>query len=204
LENSNLTFEIIKDIILIIFAAIGSFVALAGLRAWKIQLKGKSDYELAKRLLKNIYSLRQRIEWFRNPIIMVDEIISTRKNRNVSDIGYDDKLDSRFVYASRWKDIAEIYNEINVAKIESEVTWGKEVSNEIEKIRKLLTKLQVSLQQMLSLQRKDNLSDKLSKYLQKYEDIVHDRGTSEEPDDLTKKLDGNIKVLEDLIRPYLK
>ncbi len=205
MENAPSIFVIIKDIFLITFAAIGSVVAIIGLRTWRIQLKGKTDYELAKRLLKNIYSLRQRIEWFRNPLMMSDEISAARKSFDASDEKLEDrKYDSHFVYQKRWNNIVEIYNEVNVDKIESEVLWGTEVSIEIDNIRSLLSKLNISMQEVMDLNIRENLSEDLYEILKEHRTVISSRGFKDKPDDFTKKLNECIESLESLIKPHLK
>ena len=44
-----------KEIILTIAAIIGVVVAFVGLRTWRKQLKGNTEYELARRFLHSVY-----------------------------------------------------------------------------------------------------------------------------------------------------
>lgn len=47
-----------KDIVLMLAAVVGAYVALRGLSTWNRQLKGGAEYELTRRLLKCTYRLR--------------------------------------------------------------------------------------------------------------------------------------------------
>ena len=75
LVNSDMAdfISIAKDITTGLAALIGAGVAIVGLRAWQHQLKGKTEYELARRLLRAVYRVRDEIHNVRNPAIMPGE-----------------------------------------------------------------------------------------------------------------------------------
>lgn len=58
---------LIKDIITGLSAFTAAVIAIMGLQAWKKQLKGKTEYELAQRLLRATYKVREAFSWVRNP-----------------------------------------------------------------------------------------------------------------------------------------
>ena len=58
---------IIKDAVLTGAAIIAGYVGLKGLGTWRRQLKGNTEYELAKSLLKAVYELREAIVSARFP-----------------------------------------------------------------------------------------------------------------------------------------
>src|SRR4051794_30797021 len=60
---------VIKDCVTIIATVTGASVALIGLSAWKRQLRGKENYDLARRLLRAAYSARDAIAMIRSPLI---------------------------------------------------------------------------------------------------------------------------------------
>jgi|SRR5690554_1873517 len=205
MENSPSTFEIIKDIILMIFAAIGSFVALSGLKAWRIQLKGKSEYELTIRILKSIYSLREAINRVRNPLITPSEMYSAQKEKGLPIKEKEfDNWNTAIVYEVRWNEISKAMNELKVIELEAEALWGKNISESLDKLYKIVVKLYITLQQFLSLNKKQNYHERDFELLSKYEEIVYDRGSKEEPDSFTQNINSAIKEIENSIRKYLK
>ena len=61
--------------VLVASAAItGVVVALVGLRTWRHQLKGKTEYELARRLLRAAYTVRGEFQRVRSPLMLGGEI----------------------------------------------------------------------------------------------------------------------------------
>ena len=205
MENSPSTFEIIKDIILMIFAAIGSFVALSGLKAWRIQLKGKSEYELSTRILKSIYSLREAISRVRNPLITPGEMYSAQKEKGEPIKEKElDNWNIALVYEVRWNEISKAMNELKIVDIESEVLWGKSIPESLDKLYKIVVKLYITLQQFLNLNKKEFYSERDFDLRTKYEEIVYDRGSKDEPDPFSQNINLAIKEIEDLVRKYLK
>ncbi|MGD0653640.1 MAG: hypothetical protein ABSA16_04795 [Thermoguttaceae bacterium] len=55
-----------KDIILAISALAAAFIAWRGLATWRKELKGKSEYEIAKQVLKAVYKVREAFKIARN------------------------------------------------------------------------------------------------------------------------------------------
>lgn len=52
----------IRDVIVTFSALIGAVVAVVGLSTWKKQIQGKEEYELARRLVRNAYKLRNALQ----------------------------------------------------------------------------------------------------------------------------------------------
>ena len=53
---------------------VAACVAIKGLNAWKVQLKGNQDYKLAKSLMLNIYKYREAMKHLRAPAIWASDI----------------------------------------------------------------------------------------------------------------------------------
>ena len=66
----------IKDIISIVGTLGTLWIAYSALNTWKKQLKGTDEYQLAKKVLKQIYQVQDSLENVRNPMIYLskDEI----------------------------------------------------------------------------------------------------------------------------------
>lgn len=80
-----------KDVITCISALTATVVAILGLQAWKKQLKGKTEYELAQKLLYATYKLREAIAWVRNPFQSAAEISKAMKEYNIEGSPFDEK-----------------------------------------------------------------------------------------------------------------
>jgi type IV secretory pathway VirB2 component (pilin) len=58
---------LIKDIVTGLAAATAAVIGVLGLRTWKAQLKGKTEYETARSLLRCVYRVRDAMRVVRNP-----------------------------------------------------------------------------------------------------------------------------------------
>jgi hypothetical protein len=75
--------SIAKDIFTVLASITAGIVAIIGLQTWKKQLKGKTEYELAQRLLMAVYKIRDAIYYVRNPFMSAGEINQALKDANV-------------------------------------------------------------------------------------------------------------------------
>jgi hypothetical protein len=58
---------LIKDVLTAIAAVGAASIGLLGLATWRKQLKGRTEYELARRLLVAVYRIRNAVSYLRNP-----------------------------------------------------------------------------------------------------------------------------------------
>jgi hypothetical protein len=130
--------SIAKDILTGGAALTAGIVAVLGLQAWKKQLKGKVEYELARRLLRAALNVRDAIRFVRNPLQTGGEI-----DHAVKEAGID--LDPRSpeyrakseaaVYQQRWKRLYEAMSQIEIELLEAEVSWGSEILERVKPLR---------------------------------------------------------------------
>lgn len=129
IEMLSIILPIIRDITTTVAAGVAIYVGLAGLDAWRKQLKGKTDYELARQYLKSIYRVRNEMnKRVRNPFIPVYEMEVARKEEGLepkSMSGMDNET-NRLVYARRWKAIMSSMEDLEAVLLEAEALWGKE------------------------------------------------------------------------------
>ncbi len=185
------TLQAIKDIVTIIAASIASWVAITGLNTWKKQLKGKTDYELARRYLRSIYKIRDAIKYVRNPFISIDEIFSALKESGMALEDYADRQKSnRAVYALRWKKVVAAGSDISVELLEAQVSWGVEAINIQKDLDVCYRELFASLKLFLE-----------GHELKGQRDIIYDMG---DEDEFNKKMTQAIQRIEDYLRPHLK
>ena len=126
-----LTTGLLKDLATIVAASVASYVGIFGLKAWRKQLKGRNDYELARRLLKNTYRIRDGIANIRSPFGNPSEIERALTELEVKDSlsGKDNHerhlMEQQALYAFRWdRFLLEQLADLEVDRIEAEVLWG--------------------------------------------------------------------------------
>lgn len=193
----------LKELILLIFGAIGSYVAIQGLNTWKRQLKGKDEYELCKKVLVDLYKYKNGINIVRNPIMFEYEY-----ENNNSD--FDDKKQKykniSNAYQRRWDNVQENNDKLKLSIMESKVYWDDELEKLFIPLFVFENKLFNSVQEHLLLHNPNIDEDYRhtigKNFNQKNKDeILYFLGNK---DKYNLELEKNIKRIENFIRTKLK
>lgn len=183
----------ISSIVTALATVAGVVLAVKGFSAWKDQLKGKTDYELARRYLRAVYRVRDAIKFVRNPFIPVEEM-SVALKESGRELDSDSQETSRAVYNLRWKKVNEAESDLKVELWEAEVSWGKEALQAEKDFHDCIVKIFVALKMYLDF---DNASERRKED----RDLIYDLG---EKDNFNKELEQAIKKIEDYLAPHLK
>jgi hypothetical protein len=201
---------LIKDIITIISTIVIGAVAIMGLRAWRIQLRGKTEYELARRLLRSVYKVRDAIKLVRNPFASAGEISSALRDANIEISFGDPDYRARSqgaLYQSRWKHIQESLRDLDLEAFEAEVVWGREVIEIILPLRRQIGELYSHIEIYLKNLQEPSRREYALKMAQKIDEVIydsHDLVGSDSKNSFTNKTVAAVKQIEDYIRPRLK
>ena len=112
-------FPIIKDTLITFVAVGGFFIALFGLKTWRKELKGKAEYDLARRILKAVYKIRNSIRNVRNPTMSGAEIPKSKEATKEAEI-------RGFIQAYQQRSVSlyEALADLDVAVLEAEELSG--------------------------------------------------------------------------------
>ena len=116
-------------------------VGVIGLTGWRRQTNWNESHDLAKRLLHNVYKLREMVYANRNPFVSPGE---------AEDPNSDDW--DKSAYEKRWSRVTAAQVELDAAMTEAEVLWGKETPlTEAEmKLRRHVGKLFLAIKHFLN------------------------------------------------------
>jgi hypothetical protein len=194
---------IIKDIILILTALTGAIVAARGLSAWKRQLSGKAEYELAQRLLKATYKLREAIRVVRNPVMFSGEMPEPPEDHPAAESDAKKRwYGVTQAYEKRWESVRNAHVDIEAELLEAEVLWGRHIRE------KFLSLFEVE----------NDLFINILAYFDHLDPDIHESRTPEEAranrlilygvgglnDALHKRLQESIATIENELKPHLK
>ncbi len=183
----------ISKIISSLSAIILTGVALYGLREWKRQLKGKTDYEIARRYLKAALQMRDAIKFVRNPFIWMSEMQAALKEHGFdSDEHENTKKTNRVVYSSRWKKVQEARTNLEAELLEAEVSWGAAAIDAQKNLDNLTKELFAALQLFLDGDVKGNNTE----YKLIYAVVTED--------EFSVKIDAAIEEIRNFLKPHFK
>lgn len=199
--------SIIKDLCTIVSLIIAAVVAIKGLQTWRHQLKGTAHYELAKRILKATYRLRDEIQSVRNPLMTEGEINHAVKEArleiNPSDDDYYVKSMAA-VYYIRWKPVIDAYRTLELEAVEAEALWGPKAKEVIVPIKKSVNSLITAIDLVLrDLQpRGPRILNNLHR--ETFEKIMNGISSAPEEDQYLRELNSSVEAIEKIARPYIK
>lgn len=94
---------VIKDILIGLSAVAAAIFAYLGLNAWRKELKGKSEYQLAKDILKSVYKVREAFKHVRHIFIFQYEYPENMQGLHGHLKPEHDYEGTAHVYETRWK-----------------------------------------------------------------------------------------------------
>ena len=185
---------IITNSITALAAIVVAGVAIYGVFwEWKKQMRGKTDYEIARRYLKTVLQLRDAIKFVRNPFISIDEMQVALEENGFDSKEYEDKnKTNRAVYSLRWKKVTDTWTTLEAELIEAEVSWGKEAVEVQKSLDDLVRKLRGALWLYLNGDVKGGFSENK---------LIYDVG---EDDKFSKKVLKAIEKIETYLKQHLK
>ncbi|MFH1582723.1 MAG: hypothetical protein ABIB72_00180 [Candidatus Falkowbacteria bacterium] len=182
-----------SDSITALSAVVVTGLAVYGVREWKRQLKGKTDYEIARRYLKATLQMRDAIKFVRNPFVSVGEMRSALKEHGFNSEEYENKdKTNRAVYSIRWKKVQEAWTNLEAELLEAEVSWGYEAINTQKSLNSLVKELFAALEIFLS---------GFSKFGDENHKLIYDFG---DQDEFLPKVNNAIKEIKDFLKPHLE
>jgi len=202
------TIAIAKDVAMGLAAVVGATAAVIGLKAWRHQLRGHTEYELARRLLRAVYHARDELHAVRNPLILTGEFAAARQEAGIE---RDDKRtafsaeEEGAVYERRWKRLSSAMSDLQLEVTEAEVVWGRAVVGQLKPLRECVGELYASL--MLFLRRKQERPQGRSanpEALERIDRIIYKISDDPDQDPFTGKVARAVAQVEDFVRPYLR
>jgi hypothetical protein len=201
---------LIKDFFTMLSAIAVGGVAILGLQAWKKQLKGKTEFETARNLLRAVYKVRNAVREYRFIFADGSEITQALQEANVEVEASDPEFHAKSqqaLYQKRWKRISETYSEMDLSAFEAEVIWGNEAIEKLLPLRRIIAELNSYTSQYLRNLVKpfrQGLSVEMTK---KIYDVLY--GVPFEIDEenknpFTTKIEEAITQIESFIKPKLK
>lgn len=166
---------VIANTILALSAAAGAIIAGVGLATWRRELHGQVDFNLARRVMRAVYKVRNEIRDMRS--VFSPEVLE-----------------------SHWERIIHEGSELDVALLEAEVLWGDKLASAKKALSKCVKRIRRTIQKLRRLQKaKSEPSEEIR--IEIY-DILE--GDYDETDEFGKTVQAAVSEYEQMLRPLLK
>lgn len=195
--------KVAQNVIVSICAMVTTAIALLGYSKWKKELKGKSEYEKAKEILKAVYKVKHGFSIVRNPAMFAHEYPEAIRDKPGPPQGNDRYEAIAFAYENRWKQLDLAFRELEDLHLDAIVEWGSEFSEIVVPLRNRRAELLVCLQRHLRslkdpnrpISNRDEEDDERS-VLYEIENSSHDK--------FSPQIDEAIKAFEGRLRRHIK
>lgn len=195
---------LIKDIVIIITGLVASVVAILGLNTWRRQLYGQSEYDVARRLLKNLYLFRDVINNARH-VLMVYSATPDLPKEKLEKLS--DKEKEWYAIAQafekRCEPVAKARAKLDADILESEVFWGNKIKDNVKQISELHAEWMFAVEEHLE---KTNPREPDKNYFEKEAKrnraIIFGR-SNRTKDDFQDRMLTAVEKIEILLKPYI-
>jgi hypothetical protein len=123
---------------------VGIIAGIYGIRAWRRQLQGTHEFEVAKGSLKAFINLRDQIEKLRNPMKGIGEIAEVLERNGVRVESFRDFINlsiDKYIYPKRWQELHGVWSTSRDFKVDSEVIWGDKIKVQIEQVDSIVRRI---------------------------------------------------------------
>lgn len=194
----------VKDLVLTATTLVATYVGLSGLNTWRRQLKGNTEYALAKNVLTCLYELRGLIDVVRNPFASYaqEPDIPEEKHQEM-DARQKEWYSYAQMYEKRWAPVVAVKSKLDAYLFEMEAVWGRDVVAKLYLLNRVIAELQWAIQDHLEdrnprLGRPYNNSEEV----QKQRAILFRRGPKT-PDEYNDRLKKAIEDAEAVLKPHI-
>jgi hypothetical protein len=194
--------SMVRDVLVGASAAAAAYFAYLGINAWRRELKGRSEYQLAKDVLKAVYKVREAFKIVRNPATFSYEYPEEMVGPHGTLEHAHDFEGTAHVYQKRWEYMSTAFRELEDLHLIAQVEWGPQHQDVIRKLRECRVELQIAIQDMLQQKKKPRA---LSKHEMSREErsVLYDVGRDSKFGQFTRQIDDAIEDFEKWLRPKI-
>lgn len=129
---SEINWSLTKDVVSIVGTIGALTIGGLGLFTWRRQLRGTSEYEVAKKAILKTYEVQQALQSVRNPMLYLskEEVEAGRRLE-----------EEQRIYSERMTYLNEKWAELQTIRLESRVIWGKEAQDSFNEIQQRIGNL---------------------------------------------------------------
>lgn len=130
-------FAVIGSVMTGLGVVTASIIGFCGLATWKRQIRGQNDHELSRRLLVELYRMREKFQNYRRPWIYTHEV--NREGDPVFRGSPEDRHARRELgFSRRIESLQESYAQVAALLFEAQALWGDEIVDRAMHIKRLI------------------------------------------------------------------
>ncbi|ACM34762.1 hypothetical protein Dtpsy_3333 [[Acidovorax] ebreus TPSY] len=193
-----------KDVLLTITALVAAYVGLKGLSTWRRQLKGNTEYALAKNVLTCLYELRGAIGVARNPFASysAEPDLPAEKLESM-DARQKEWYAYAQMYEKRWAPVVAAKSKLDVFLFEVEAVWGRGKLAEFTPLNEAVAELNWAIQDHLEDRDPRRGRQALDSEERKKQRAVLFRRGMKTKDEYNENFEQAISKIEAVLKPHV-
>ncbi len=201
-----LDLSVVSQLILTATAVTGAVVAVAGLTTWRKQLRGRTEYARARKLLRAFLQVRDEIRFVRNPFIPAGEFLAAYRaeNREPPATGVSGQEGLRLVYHHRWRQLQAAVSDLRVEMVEGEVHWGERLRLHGDRLWRKISELHSATELYMQDLEREPRDERGRARHEGHFTIVHAGAEGGNPDVFESDVLAIVSGFEELLRPALR
>lgn len=195
----------VKDLVLAVCAVIAAGAAWRGLNTWKRQLRGQTEYELARRVLRAAYKFREGIKGVRSPVMWGHERPQPPEGDASASSSEGKQWFGTFkAYEKRWERVFEARTELEAELLEAEAVWDAEVRKSFDPLFDLENELYFHTMEYLDGLNPDSRTPEMtSEEKRQKREVLYARGNPQK-DEFLQKMNQAVNEIDAVLKPHLR
>lgn len=177
---------------------------LKDLRSWKAEIRGKTEFESARNIIKATYKTRDAIHRFRVPVVFSSEWpphLPEGFNRGSAE---EIAEGWSYVYANRRVQIIDALTEFESHALEAEVLWGNGIRNKTDEMFACARDLRLATDEVINDHRLSGRSFNEDRQLGVNMRSIVSGSYTDEKNVFSQKLAKAVEAIEVEIRPHFR
>lgn len=193
----------VKDVLLGAAAVTTAIVAVMGLKSWSRELRGKTEFEAARNLMRSTYRVRDELQYTRSPFVGAGEFPSDYPGPQTATAEQEAQA-WNYIYKNRWAPVREALQEFETHVLEAEALWGSDIRTKADELRQCARELQVAMDAVVDDKAQRGENFKTDKEFGKEMRRTAHASRDDENNALNKKIKAGVNAIEDTVRPHLR
>lgn len=183
-------------------AFVASYCAVVGLSTWRSELRGRTEYDLAGRLLIGVYGLRDAIAHVRRPNMGPEEY-EDRPGRE-GDVKDPALEDFAYAYSRRWEKITEAKALLQNDRREAEALRGDALGEATKRLDGCVRELHLNVWRHIDRRQRASAARGVPEFEAKMNQVERVVFSGSAKDRFLKAVHQAIGEFEKCLRPHLK
>ena len=190
----------IMDILESISIIIAAIFAIYSVNAWRKELKGQRELDVAEQALSLIYECRDNLSMIRRPLGYVGEG-TTRKRRDNETEEESKVFDNAYVLIERYERVKGSFIKLQAIKYRFMALFGQENAEPFNEVNKIMNELFLAARRLGERYWNPKLQARAERDPKWYDRMAEEEAkfwAGEEPDTIAQRMDNAVAQVEDV------